>query len=179
MRFIGLTLLGLLVSSPLAAQPSAKSGHEKKNGPDSSIAVSVEGLGCAAAGPGGFAARSWSLGATNSGATGSGGGAGTGKASLGPLVIEKATDGCSPALFGGVVTGSHFRKLTLTQSDDRGVALMTLALEDVLISSWKTAGNIEDPLPTEEVQFTYDKVCLTDVGTGARFCYDAKQGKTF
>src|SRR5262245_39316129 len=124
-----------LLSVGLSAQSSPVKGKAK-----SGILLTLGQLGCSTAtGSDSFAVTAWSWGASNSGSASSGGGGGAGKANVQDLSLSKAFDGCSPALFGGVVTGRHYQTLTLVQGNSDGTTT-TVALTDVLISSWSAGG---------------------------------------
>ena len=63
--------------------------------------------------------------------------------------------------------------LTLTQVNGDGTAT-TLALTDVLVSSWSAGGSVASEGASENVSFVFGKVCLTDGASGAKFCFDVK-----
>jgi type VI protein secretion system component Hcp len=157
-----------------AQQPLAAAGPK----PPSSIKVTVAGLNCSTpAGTDSFDARSWSWGAVNQ-VSDSGGGGTAGKVVASDLSLQRLTDACSPALLGAVVTGRHYPTLSLTQFDSEGVATATLALLDVLITSWKIGGSSEAAEAIESVSVTFSRITFTDVASGNAFCYDlSKQVK--
>jgi type VI secretion system secreted protein Hcp len=173
----------LLLSTGLAAQGKGNSGNNRNNGnnpkPQSAIGVLVSGLNCTTtAGTDAFSVLAWSWGASNSGDFTSGGGGGAGKVNIQDVSLTKPFDACSPALLGAVATGKHYPSLTLTQSNSDGT-VTTLALTDVIVSSWSAAGSVNTEAATENVTFGFAKVCLTDGGSGSKFCYDLKANKTF
>ena len=69
-------------------------------------------------------------------------------------------------------------ELTLTQSNSDGT-VTTLALTDVIVSSWQASGSVGSEAATESASFAFAKVCLTDGASGSKFCYDLKANKTF
>lgn len=176
----------VLVLSAGFAAAQGNSGKGNGNGtannpnkPQSAIAINMPNLGCSTgAGTDAFAVLSWSWGASNPVDLGSGGGGGAGKVSLSDLNVQKGFDACSPTLFGAVAVGKHFPTLTLTQSNSDGT-VTTLALTDVIVSSWQASGSVSSEAATESVSFAFAKVCLTDGGSGSKFCYDIKANKTF
>ena len=175
MKFASVASIVALLSAGVAAQGQAAKENGKTR---SAIAVTLGNLNCStAAGSDAFAVHSWSWGASNP-VDLSGGGAGAGKVNVSDLNVSKAFDACSPALFGAVATGKAFPTLTLTQSNSDGT-LTTLALTDVRVSSWQASGSAGSEGATESVSFAFSKVCLTDGGSGTKFCYDIKASKPF
>ena len=174
MRVVCVAAAVLLLSAGVAAQGNSGKGNNKK----STIVLTLGSLECTtSAGTDAFGVQSWSWGASNPTVFGGGGG-GAGKASLSDLNILKAFDSCSPALFGGVVTGKAFPALTLTQSNNDGTAT-TVTLTDVRVTAWQASGSSSSEAATESVSFAFAKVCLADGASGGRFCYDVAASKTF
>jgi len=171
-RLIGLAAVVFVAgigASPLTAAP-------KTTAPISGILI---GLNCTTSlGAGAFEARSWSWGATNT-ATDFGGGGGTGKASIAALSLTRASDACSPALLGGVVTGKHFTKFTLSQYDKEGVLRATVLLQDVMVTSWQVGSTNESAEALEQVQLSFKKLTFTDVASGNEFSWDIAANKGF
>ena len=183
MKRVWIAAAAVLLSTGLAAaQGNSGKGNGNANNPtkpQSAISANMANLGCSTgAGTDAFGVLSWSWGASNPVDLGSGGGGGAGKVSVSDVNISKAFDACSPALFGAVAVGKHFPTLTLTQSNSDGT-VTTLALTDVIVSSWQASGSINSEAATESVSFAFAKVCLTDGGSGSKFCYDIKANKTF
>lgn len=140
------------------------------------ITVTLDGLACTTpAGTNTFPAQSWSFGASNTGTIGGGGG-GAGRANVQDLSLLKMFDACSPALFGGVVTGKHFSKLTLVHSDGKE-PLMTVTLSDVLITSYQLGGSQGSSVPTESISVNFAKISIADSDSGTGFCYDLAENK--
>jgi type VI secretion system secreted protein Hcp len=143
------------------------------------ITVTVTGLGCVTSlGDDSFEARSWSWGATNT-ATDLGSGGGSGKAVIAALALSRVSDGCSPDLLGGVVTGKHFPAFTLSQFDKDGVLKATVVLSDAILTSWQVGGTNTSAEATEEVQVSFRKLTFTDVASGKKFSWDVAGSKTF
>ena len=175
MKLVCVAASVLVLSVGVAAQGNTGKGTSK---PVSTITLALGGLQCTTpVGTDAFRVQAWSWGASNPVVLGGGGG-GAGKASLADLNIVKAFDACSPALFGGVVTGKAFPSLTLTQSNSDGTAT-TLSLTDVRITGWQASGSTASEAATESVSFAFAKVCLADGASGARFCFDVAANKTF
>jgi type VI protein secretion system component Hcp len=169
----------LLCSTGLGLAAQGNSGKNNNTKPQSAIAVTVNGLTCSTpAGSDAFSVLSWSWGATNPADLTSGAGGGVGKVSVSDVKVTKPFDACSPALLGAVATGKHYAGLTLTQSNSDGTAT-TLALTEVIVSSWSASGSVGSDAATESASFAFAKVCLTDGASGSKFCYDLKANKTF
>jgi type VI protein secretion system component Hcp len=174
MKFVCVATTVVLLSVGLAAQGPGK-GNTK---PQSAITVTLDTLSCTTpVGREAFSVTSWSWGASNPADVTSGGGGGVGKVNFSDVSVTKAFDACSPLLLGAVATGKHFHDLTLTQSNSDGTAT-TLALTDVIVSSWQAAGSTASEGASESVSFAFSKVCLTDGASGTRFCFDLKANKT-
>ena len=176
-----LCLVALLLLSVAARAQGNSQAHIPPPPPKASITVNLNGLSCqTTAGTNAFSVLAWSWGASNPVTIGTGGGgSGAGKASVSDLSVTKMFDQCSPALFGGVVTGKHFNTLTLTQDDSNGNVVLTVTLSDVLVSSWQMSGSVNEAFPTESVSFAFAKVCIAETGGGGKFCFDIAQNKTF
>lgn len=176
-----LTILAcvLALMLPLAAQnPPGPHNPIRQIRPESVINVTVPGLNCTAAGTNMFQAQAWSWGGSaSSGDLGTG--AGAGRATLSNLIIEKSLDGCSPALFGAMVTGKHFNSLSLVQQDLEGNILLTINLSEVIVTSWQISGSSGSARPTEQVGLAFAKVCVQEPSSGSKFCYDLATNRTF
>jgi type VI protein secretion system component Hcp len=172
MKLLAVATSVLMLSVGLSAQ-----GPSGKNKAKSAITVTLGSLSCStSAGTDAFDVQAWNWGASNI-VDLSGGGGGVGKANVADVAISKGFDGCSPALFGAVVTGKAFPTLTLTQTNNDGTAT-TLALSDVRVTGWQASGSSASESASESVTFAFVKVCLTDGVSGAKFCYDIKGNKT-
>jgi type VI secretion system secreted protein Hcp len=91
----------------------------------------------------------------------SSGGASTGSSEHGDFTITKSVDLASPKLFEAASTGKHFSKATIDfmrQAGDSKVKYMSVALEEVMISSVHSNGNGGVDLPTEAVGLNYGKI---------------------
>ncbi len=170
----------LVLMLPLAAQnpPGPRTPFRVQVRPESVINVTIPGLNCTAAGTNMFQAQGWSWGGSAS-SSDLGTGAGAGKATLTNLIIEKSLDGCSPALFGAMVTGKHFTSLSLVQQDLEGNVLLTINLSQVIVSSWQISGSADSARPTEQLGLGFAKVCVEEPSTGSKFCYNLATGATF
>ena len=173
MKKIGVLLFVFAICVAAFAQ-NGRSGNR------SSIVVTVDGLNCSTSlGTGAFNALAWSFGATDavsSGGTGSGGS--TGKVSLSNLTISKRADTCSPRLFADVVLGRHIKTVTIVQENTRSEAF-TVTLSDVIVSGYQLGGTESTDLPTEQIAFEFSKICLLDVQSGTKTCYNPATGTTF
>ena len=154
--------------APLTAAP-------KTTAPISGILI---GLSCATPlGGDTFEARSWSWGASNTFSELGGGGGSVGKASIAALALTRVSDACSPALLGGVITGKHFQKFTLSQFDKDGVLKATVVLDDVVLTSWQVGGTNTSAEATEQLQVAFRKLTFTDVASGNKFSWDVAANK--
>ena len=175
MKFFSVVAGVFVLSAGLAAQGPPIKGKGVK----SAIGVTLGSLGCSTPlGTDAFEVQAWSWGASNPVDLNAGGGGGAGKVSVSDLNVMKAFDGCSPALLGGVATGKAFPTLTLTANDKDG-ATTIVTLSEVRVSSWQASGSSASEVAVESVSFSFAKICLTDVTSGAKFCYDLKANKTF
>ncbi len=141
------------------------------------ITIALPDLNCTTAlGGDAFEAGSWSWGAEGVYAIGGGGG-GAGKSILSALTVSRLTDGCSPALFGAVMQGKHFKTLTLTQLDANGVVSSTVQVEDVVVTGFKLGGTTV-AAAQESLEFTpAGRFRFTDAATGAAFCWEVAANK--
>ena len=180
MKCVWIASTVLLLSTGLAAQGNSGKGNAGNAAkPQSAIGVTLPSLVCGTtAGTDAFSVQAWSWGASNSGSVTAGGGAGAGKVNFTDVSVIKGFDGCSPALLGAVAVGKHYPTLTLTQSNSDGT-VTTLALTDVIVSAWQAGGSVASEAATESVSFNFAKVCLTDGGSGSKFCFDAKLNQKF
>lgn len=178
MKILPFALAALFVSATAVADRGPPDQGRNGHGGQSLISITVNGLACAGSGgAGSFEARSWSWGASNTASATSGSGSGTGKAIVNALSIKKAFDACSPSLFSAVTSGRHFPSLTLTDMDENGVVVATVALSDVFVTAWNVGSSIHDETPDESVSFVFRRVCLT-AGGSAQMCYDTATGTT-
>jgi type VI secretion system secreted protein Hcp len=171
----------VLCAAYLSAQEPGLRGKSAQVG--SSITVAVDGLSCTTpAGTGTFAALSWSFGANQTGTTGtasSGAGAGKISASLTSLNVSKRADSCSPVLFGDVVSGKFLKTVTLVQQDNAKDDVFTVTLTNVLVGSYQLGGDQSSEIPTEQISFTFSKICVSDTQSGTKFCWDTSTNRSF
>ncbi len=175
-------LMILVLSFATAAAAQGPPGLEKKSPPvESRISIKIDGLDCTTGlGSHTFSATSYSFGAENTSSTGAGGGGGgTGKAVVMPLSATKKFDECSPALFGGVVTGEHFKTADLVQHDEKGHPIVTINLSDVLITSYRIGGSQSSDSPQESIQIDFQKICISEAGSSPKLCFDRSKNATF
>jgi type VI protein secretion system component Hcp len=158
----------------------AASAQNGRSGNRSSIVVTVDGLNCSTSlGTGAFNALAWSFGATDAVSTGgTGSGGSTGKVALSTLTVSKRADTCSPRLFADVVLGRHIKTVTIVQENTRSEAF-TVTLSDVIVSGYQLGGNQSSEFPTEQIGFEFSKICLMDVQSGTKTCYNPATGTTF
>jgi type VI secretion system secreted protein Hcp len=144
----------------------------------SSITVAVEGFTCNN-NQGTIPALTWSFGVSTPTQSNTGGGSGAGKANLSDLNISRRADGCTPLLFAASVTGKTFKSVTVVQQDQQKDDTFIVTLQDVIISSYQLGGDHGNEVPSEQIGFSYEKICVADNGTGTKACWDLAQQRTF
>jgi len=153
-----------------------------QNGPGrfqrSNIAVTIDSFTCNN-GQGTIPALSWSFGVSTPESASTGVGGGAAQAKLTDVSMSRRADACTPALFGAAVKGNHFKQVTIVQQDAQQDDIFTVTLTDVMISSYQIGGDSGHEVPTEQIGFSYQKICLADTGTGSKSCWDLTQGRAF
>lgn len=81
---------------------------------------------------------------------------GAGKVSVQDIKITKTVDAASPKLMLAESVGTHFKNVVIEQPASDG-RFMVITLQDVLISSVKSAGKGGDIVPMEEVSLNFAK----------------------
>ena len=145
----------------------------------STIVVTVDGLSCNNNSQGAIPVLSFSFGVTQPASTSTGSGSAAGRASLSDVSITRRADSCTPVLFGASVTGKIFKQVTIVQQDTQKDDTFTVTLNDVLISSFQLGGDQSHEVPSEQIGFSYDKICVADTGTGTKACWDLRLARTF
>jgi len=163
------TLLGAVTA--LAQNGRGRDGH-------SAITVAVDGFTCNNS-QGVIPALSWSFGVSNPTQATTGGGTASGKAHLTDVSVSRRADGCSPLLFAASVTGKVFKSVTITQQDIQKDDTFTVTLQDVILSSFQLAGDHSNEVPSEQIGFSYEKICVADNGTDTKACWDLTQARQF
>jgi type VI protein secretion system component Hcp len=162
-RFV--TALLVLFSIMLLAQ--TESPHRPPpplhSAPGSTTTVSISGLTCAAP-SNALKAHDWSMGGSNSGFGG-------GKPSFLDLSIDRDFDRCTPVLFGWGAMGNRILTLALTETDNEGQAVASVQLKDVYVDQWSVSGQLSAN-PVESVRFRFTSVTITDLRSGATFCWN-------
>ena len=144
----------------------------------SNIAVTIDGFTCNN-GQGTIPALSWSFGVTAPQPTNIGGGRVAAPAKLSDVSVTRRADACTPTLFGDAVKGNHFKQVTIVQQDPQKDDTFTVTLTEVVISSYQLGGDAGHEVPSEQLGFSYQKICVADTGTGSKSCWDLVQGKSF
>lgn len=126
--------------------------------------------------PGTIDIQSYSWGMTQSGSMSSGG-AGAGKVSIQDFHFVKTCDKSSPQLMTRCCQGTHFPTATLRlvyQPDPPAdgtpgyTQTITYTMSDCLISSYSIGGSSSgEPLPLEEVSFSFSSLAFDYVRTGS------------
>jgi type VI secretion system secreted protein Hcp len=119
---------------------------------------------------------SFSWGMSQTGVSATGGGGGAGKVHVHDFQITKKTDASSPLLFLNCANGAHIKEANFVVRKAGGEQLeyLKIKLTDVLVSSYKPAGNDDSELiglllpavqvvdkssiPSEQVTFNFAKV---------------------
>ena len=164
------------LAAGLAGTAFAQNGQGR--GQRSNLAVTIDGFTCNN-GQGTIPALSWSFGVSTPESVNTGGGAVTGKAQLTNVSVNRRADGCTPKLFGASVTGEAFKQVTIVQQDTAKDDTFTVTLTDVLISSYQLGGDSGHEVPSEQIGFSYRKICVADTGTGSKSCWDLVLGRAF
>jgi type VI secretion system secreted protein Hcp len=105
--------------------------------------------------------ESWSFGAS-AGLPGAGSGAGSGRPTLDPFVVETRMSVATPALLRACVTGTHIRSATLTgtRSGGRGMDIVTYAMSDVLVTSARH-GDTATGVPFDRFTLGFQTLTIT------------------
>jgi type VI secretion system Hcp family effector len=144
----------------------------------STITMAVDGFTCNN-NQGVIPALSWSFGVSNPTQASTGGGTVSGRAHLTDVSVSRRADSCSPLLFAASVTGKIFKSVTITQQDVQKDDTFTLTLQDVIISSFQLGGDHSNEVPSEQIGFSYEKICVADNGSGTKACWDLTQARQF
>ncbi len=117
-----------------------------------------------------------------------GSGAAAAKTQFNPIVVNKAVDKTSPALFLACATGKHIKNATIFVRDEQAsFDYFKLVLTDVLVSSIIGSAEAGDNFATEKVTLSFSKIewdftpqnleglPLSPVTGG----FDVKQNRTF
>ena len=105
--------------------------------------------------------ESFSWGVSRQGTLSSGGGGGAGKVSISEITVTKLVDKSSPLLFKRAATGQHIKKAVLFVRKAGGEQqdYMKITLEDLLVSSFKTApSKSSNSVPLESVSLNFTKI---------------------
>jgi type VI secretion system Hcp family effector len=174
LRKLSMLLVFALVGAAgaLAQNPRGRSDGR------STITVAVDGFTCNN-NQGTIPALSWSFGVTTPTQTNTGGGGSAGKANLSDLSLTRRADGCTPFLFAASVTGKIFKTVTVVQQDQQKDDTFTVTLQDVIISSYQLGGDHGNEVPSEQIGFSYEKICVADNGSGTKACWDLAQQRAF
>jgi type VI protein secretion system component Hcp len=52
-------------------------------------------------------------------------------------------------------------------------------MQDVIISSFQLGGDHSNEVPSEQIGFSYEKICVADNGTGTKACWDLTKAVAF
>ena len=153
-------VVGSLIVGLLALAPAAASAF--------TATLSIPGL-CAAP----INVLLFSVEASNTTTVGSaGGGAGSGKATLKPLVITKLPDDCTPQLFRAVFLGNHVPTATLqVTGGGKAPVSFTIQLNTVVVTNLKhdfaKGGGAADDVLLESVSLIGGSLTFTSGGGGS------------
>jgi type VI secretion system secreted protein Hcp len=132
--------------------------------------------------PGSIEVFSFSWGVSNP-STLSGGGGGAGKASFQDLHFSSNVSKASPLLAKACATGEHIKKAVLyvSKAGERAIEFYKVTLEDVLVSSYQSAGGGESPEDAFSFNFAKIEFSYTpqkadgSADAPVTFTYDLKQ----
>jgi len=124
----------------------------------STIKVFVDGLTCGAAPESTFDAQSFHLAVTDAVSTGV---AGVGKVVFGDLSISKLSDSCSLPLLLVTSSGKSVKRVTLTEVDKTGKPVLTINLENALITLSEVKG-ADAGDSAEQLEVSYASITVTD-----------------
>jgi type VI secretion system secreted protein Hcp len=139
--------------------------------------------------PGSIEVFSFSWGVSQTGTFGTGGGGGAGKASFQDLHFTSTVSKASPLLARACATGEHIKKAVLyvrkagDNRDGNQAEFYKVTLEDVLVSSYQSAGGGETP--EDAFSFNFAKIEYAyspqradgSLDQPVVFSYDLKQAK--
>jgi len=77
--------------------------------------------------------------------------------------IVKQIDKASPLLMLAAASGQHFKSAVLTaqRPGQQPQELLTFNLADLMVSSYQVAGSAEQPLPVDQVSFSFGRIEIT------------------
>jgi type VI protein secretion system component Hcp len=134
--------------------------------------ITLDGITC----PGGsMSVLSWSFGGT--GTMSSGKDTGTMQATLSQLNIARQFDGCSPTLFGSMLTGKIYATVVLTQYKKNAdgtlpkVPEITITLTKATVAGYQLGGSSSGS-PTESEAFNFQTITITNPENGTTFCWN-------
>ena len=104
--------------------------------------------------------ESWSWGESQSGSSAAGGGGGAGKVSMQDFNFVMQVNKASPILFIACANGKHISKATLIcrKAGDKQQEYLKIHFEDLLISSYQTAGSAGQEIPVDSISFNFAKI---------------------
>ncbi len=125
----------------------------------------------------------WSWGETAAVPTSPGSGGGAGKVTIQPFTFTSRISKASPLLMMACASGKHIKNAVLTarRVGKTQAEFLTIALEDVLVSSHQTAGGEEGSAPLESTSLNFSRIRVEyretkpdgTLGTPAVFAWDA------
>jgi type VI protein secretion system component Hcp len=125
------------------------------------ISVSVNGLACNGSAQGVFTATAFQIAVNTIIATG-GAGAGTGKAVLGDLLVQKASDGCSLPLFILAAKGQAISAVVLNATDKSNNPVFTITLGQVFLAGSQLKGSPAGANAGDSLDFSYATITIKD-----------------
>jgi type VI secretion system secreted protein Hcp len=108
--------------------------------------------------------ESFSWGASQSGSFSFGGGGGAGKVQFQDFHFVTGISKASPLLLKACATGEHIKEATITVRKSGGESqldFMFVKMNDVLVSSYSSAGSRGDALPSDQVSLMFAKIDFT------------------
>lgn len=104
-------------------------------------------------------------------------GGGTMQATLSQLNIARQFDGCSPTLFGSMLTGKIYSTLVLTQYKKNAdgtlakVPEITITLTKAMVVGYQLGGS-SSAAPAESDAFNFQTITITNPENGTTFCWN-------
>jgi hypothetical protein len=92
--------------------------------------------------------------------------------------IKVADLKCTTSLGSGTFSATNPSSIA-TGEGGKGHAILTINLQEALITSYQIAGSQASDSPHESIQIDFGKVCVSEPGNGSKLCFDRTQNKTF
>ena len=131
----------------------------------------------------------WSWGETAAVPTAPGAGGGAGKVTIQPFTFSSGISKASPLLMKACASGQHVKNALFTarRGGQTQVEFLTIALGDVVVTSYQTGGGEDGSAPLESISFNFRTIRVEyretkpdgTVGTPVVFAWDLAKGAGF